>query len=197
MGVDVYRFSISWSRILPQGTGDVNPEGINFYNNVINELVENGIDPCVTLFHFDLPTALQEAYNGFLDSRIVDDFKNYADICFKNFGDRVKRWTTINEPSIFVEYGHKMGLSVPDDPTKYPYIATHNIILSQAAAATLYKQKYQATHGGEIGITVSTVWFEPHSKSIADKDAAARAFSFSVGWLVRVCLFFADSRSEI
>ncbi|OVA11631.1 Glycoside hydrolase [Macleaya cordata] len=189
MGMDVYRFSISWSRILPNGSGDINQDGIDFYNNLIDELVANGIEPCVTLFHFDLPTALQTAYNGFLDRRIVDDFKNYADICFKYFGDRVKRWATINEPSVFSQYVYASELTIQDDPTTFPYIVAHNIILSHAAAATLYKQNYQATQGGEIGISVSTEWFEPYSVSLADKDAAARAFSFGVGWFLEPLVY--------
>ncbi|OVA11632.1 Glycoside hydrolase [Macleaya cordata] len=189
MGLDVYRFSISWSRILPKGNGEINQDGIDFYNKLIDELVANGIEPCVTLFHFDLPTALQKAYNGFLDVKIVDDFKNYADICFKNFGDRVKRWSTINEPSVFAEFGYKKGLPIADDPRKNPYIVTHNIILSHGAAATLYKQNYQATQGGEIGISLSSQWFEPHSVSLADRDAAARAFSFHVGWFLEPLVY--------
>ncbi|KAM7486321.1 hypothetical protein LguiA_002330 [Lonicera macranthoides] len=112
MGVDTYRFSISWSRILPDGTvrGGINQKGIDHYNNVIDELIANGITPFVTLFHFDLPGGLQNKYNGFLGSEIVSDFKNYDDVCFKYFGDRVKNWSTINEPQVFGQYLYKLGL---------------------------------------------------------------------------------------
>ncbi|XP_065637711.1 furostanol glycoside 26-O-beta-glucosidase isoform X2 [Quercus suber] len=185
MGVDAYRFSIAWLRILPKGTvsGGVNQEGIDFYNNFINELLQNGITPFVTLFHFDLPQALQDEYDGFLNRRIVDDFKNYADLCFQTFGDRVKHWTTINEPQVFGQYGYKMGSSNPNpNPTTDPYLATHHIILAHAAAAKLYKKKYQATQGGEIGISLVCQWFEPETRYHYDKDAADRAVDFLMGW---------------
>lgn len=146
MGVDSYRFSISWSRILPDGTvsGGINQQGIDFYDNLINELLQNGIAPFATLFHFDLPTALQDKYKGFLSSQIVDDFRAYADVCFQRFGDRVKFWTTINEPQTFGQEGYRVGLSDPNaNPVTDPFSATHNIILAHAAAAGLYKDNYQ------------------------------------------------------
>ncbi|KAI5390775.1 variant 5, Beta-glucosidase 12, partial [Lathyrus oleraceus] len=100
LNMDAYRFSISWSRVLPKGklSGGVNPEGIKYYNNLINELLAKGLQPYVTLFHWDVPHALEDEYGGFLRRRIVDDFRDYAELCFKEFGDRVKHWITINEP---------------------------------------------------------------------------------------------------
>ncbi|KAL7248832.1 hypothetical protein ACSBR1_011082 [Camellia fascicularis] len=103
--------------------GVFNQTCIDFYNNLIDELVANGIEPFVTLFHFDLPSALQEEYHGLLSSNFVEDFTNYADLCFKTFGDRVKHWITINEPQVFTVYGYKMSLSIPDEPSMHPYIA--------------------------------------------------------------------------
>nr|POE53697.1 furostanol glycoside 26-o-beta-glucosidase [Quercus suber] len=185
MGVDAYRFSIAWPRILPKGTvsGGVNQEGIDFYNNFINELLQNGITPFLTLFHLDLPQALQDEYDGFLNPQIVDDFKNYSDLCFQTFGDRVKHWTTINEPQDFGQYGYKMGSSNPNpNPATDPYLATHHIILAHAAAAKLYKEKYQATQGGEIGISLVCQWFEPETQYHYDKDSADRAVDFLMGW---------------
>ncbi|GMY13145.1 beta-glucosidase 13-like [Fagus crenata] len=192
MGADTYRFSISWSRILPDGTvgGGVNHEGINFYNSFINELIQNGITPFVTLFHFDLPQALQDKYKGFLSSQIVDDFKAYADICYQYFGDRVKHWTTINEPQVFGQYGYKIGMSNPNaNPVTDPYLATHHIILAHAAAAKHYKEKYQPTQEGEVGISIVTQWFEPYGDTRHDKDATERAFDFLVGWFMEPLVF--------
>ncbi|XP_050270876.1 beta-glucosidase 13-like isoform X2 [Quercus robur] len=190
MGADTYRFSISWSRILPDGTvaGGVNQEGINFYNSFINELIKNGITPFVTLFHFDLPQALQDKYEGFLSRQIVDDFKAYADICYHNFGDRVKYWTTINEPQIFGPYGYETRNPNPK-PATDPYLATHNIILAHAAAVKLYREKYQATQGGEIGVSPMVQCFEPYGDTLHDKDAAKRAFDFLVGWFMEPLVF--------
>ncbi|KAI8011179.1 Beta-glucosidase 24 [Camellia lanceoleosa] len=100
MNIENYRFSIAFPQLIPTGklSDGVNQTGIDFYNNLIDELVANGIEPFVTLFHFDLPSALQEEYHGLLSSNFVEDFTNYADLCFKTFGDRVKHWITINEP---------------------------------------------------------------------------------------------------
>ena len=92
-----YRFSISWSRIFPKGKGEINPEGVLHYNDLINSLVANGINPVVTLYHWDLPQSLEEEYKGWLDSRIVNDFVAYAEACFALYGDRVKMWITLNE----------------------------------------------------------------------------------------------------
>ncbi|KAL3526310.1 hypothetical protein ACH5RR_010966 [Cinchona calisaya] len=191
MGADTYRFSISWTRILPDGTvsGGINQEGIDFYNNFINELIKNGITPFVTLFHFDLPTALQNKYNGFLDSRIADDFKAYADICFKNFGDRVKYWLTINEPQVFAQYGYVQGLKIPDDRVKYPFLAMHNIILAHASAFKHYKENYQPTQKGEIGMSLVTEWFLPSDESRPNRAAAERAFDFLTGWILEPLVY--------
>ncbi|BBG96242.1 beta glucosidase 13 [Prunus dulcis] len=111
MGWDAYRFSISWSRILPTGmlSGGVNQEGIKYYNNLINELVANGIKPFVTIFHWDLPQGIEDAYGGFLSPKSVDDFRDYAEICFREFGDRVKHWITLNEPHTFSNAGYTSG----------------------------------------------------------------------------------------
>ncbi|XP_059645352.1 beta-glucosidase 13-like isoform X2 [Cornus florida] len=192
MGVDTYRFSISWSRILPDGTvsGGINHEGIDFYNNFIHELIRNGITPFVTLFHFDLPTALQNKYKGFLNSQIVDDFKAYADLCFQTFGDRVKHWSTINEPQVYGLYGYQIGMDNPNANTATdPFLATHNILLAHAHAAKLYKQTYQPIQKGEIGISLVTQWFEPHTDTRQDKDASERALDFLVGWFMDPLVF--------
>ncbi|XP_027923148.1 cyanogenic beta-glucosidase-like [Vigna unguiculata] len=111
MNLDSYRFSISWSRILPNGklSRGINQEGIDYYNNVINEQLANGIKPLVTLFHCDLPQALEDEYGGFLSPLIFKDFRDYADVCFKAFGDRVKHWVTLNEPWTYNINGYANG----------------------------------------------------------------------------------------
>ncbi|THU49767.1 hypothetical protein C4D60_Mb06t13000 [Musa balbisiana] len=185
MGLDSYRFSISWSRILPKGTllGGVNPEEIKYYNNLINELLKNGIRPFVTLFHWDVPQALEDAYGGFQDHEIVNDFKDFASICFEEFGDRVEHWITLNEPWSFSSMGYTFGRHAPGrcsswygctvgDSSTEPYTVTHNLILAHAEVVKPYKEKFQATQKGEIGITLNSMWYEPYSKSHHDKEAA-------------------------
>lgn len=186
MNIENYRFSIAWPRLIPTGklSDGVNQTGIDFYNNLIDELVANGIEPFVTLFHFDLPSALQEEYHGLLSSNFVEDFTNYGDLCFKTFGDRVKHWITINEPQVFAVYGYKMSLSIPDEPSTHPYIAAHNIILAHASAVKAYRDSHQPTQKGEIGISVSAQWFLPLGVTPADKHAAQRAWDFMTGWFL-------------
>ncbi|XAR48161.1 Beta-glucosidase [Bertholletia excelsa] len=142
---NAYRFSIAWPRLLPTGklSGGINRQGINFYNNLIDELVANEIKPFVTLFHFDLPVALQKEYNGLLSPKFVEDYTAFADLCFKTFGDRVQHWLTMNEPQVFGENGYRLNLSISDDPARYPYIAAHHIILAHASAAKVYRERYQ------------------------------------------------------
>ncbi|XP_059634684.1 raucaffricine-O-beta-D-glucosidase-like [Cornus florida] len=195
MGLDAYRISISWPRLLPTGrlSGGVNKEGINYYNNLIDELLANGIRPFVTLFHWDLPQALEDEYGGFLSSKIVHDFIEYAELCFWEFGDRVKHWITLNEPWSFSVDGYVNGTiapgrgssSSPGDPGREPYLVSHHQLLAHAAAVELYRQKFKATQNGIIGITLVTDWYEPLSEtSDSDKKAAERAFDFAFGWFM-------------
>ncbi|MCH95304.1 beta-glucosidase 12-like, partial [Trifolium medium] len=127
--------------------------------------------PFVTLFHFDLPQALQDEYNGFLSPDIINDFRNYAELCFKEFGDRVKHWITLNEPHSHSTLG-----------TKVPYMTSHNQLLAHAAAVKLYRTKYQDSQNGSIGITLNSLWFLPFSNDILDHQAAQRALDFMFGW---------------
>ncbi|XP_051136954.1 beta-glucosidase 13-like [Andrographis paniculata] len=115
MGLDAYRFSISWSRVLPQGKINlgVNQEGIDFYNKMIDSLIDKGIEPFATLSHFDLPDYLQKEYGGLLSENFVKDFYDYAEFCFWHFGDRIKKWATFNEPYISCYYGYVNGLMPP------------------------------------------------------------------------------------
>ncbi|KAI4324287.1 hypothetical protein L6164_023838 [Bauhinia variegata] len=199
MNLDAYRFSISWSRILPKGklSGGINQEGIKYYNNLIDNLVANGIQPFVTIFHWDIPQALEDEYGGFLSHRIVKDFQDYADICFKEFGDRVKHWITLNEPWTYSDGGYANGVLAPGrcsawqglnctggDSGTEPYIVAHNLLLAHAAAVQLYRTKYKASQKGVIGITLISYWFVPFSNNKLDKDAARRAIDFMFGWFM-------------
>ncbi|KAI4295869.1 hypothetical protein L6164_035867 [Bauhinia variegata] len=197
IGVNSYRFSISWARILPKGRfGKINKAGVDYYNRLINALVQRGIEPFVTLTHFDIPNELEYRYGSWLCPKIQEDFEYYADICFKQFGDRVKYWVTLNEPNVAVIRGYVTGIWPPSrcsgsfgncnngDSEKEPFIAAHNLILSHAAAVNLYRTKYQKRQGGRIGIAMNALWFEPYSNSSEDKLAAERAQSFYMNWFL-------------
>ncbi|XP_050284263.1 beta-glucosidase 17-like isoform X2 [Quercus robur] len=170
----------------------VNEQGVKFYNELINELLYKGIQPCI--FHWDTPQALEDEYDGFLSIDIVNDYHDYADFCFKEFGDRVKLWTTFNEPNTFSSEGYETGTIAPGRCSSYvgnctfgnsgiePYMVAHHILLSHATAVKLYRKKYQASQMGEIGITVSTFWMVPKYQTIASSKAASRALDFAFGW---------------
>ncbi|XP_048591617.1 beta-glucosidase 16-like [Brassica napus] len=204
IGFDAYRFSISWSRILPCGDlkGGINQAGIDYYNNLINHLLSKGVKPYVTIFHWDLPEALQHTYGGFLGAEIVNDFRDYAELCFQKFGDRVKHWTTLNEPFSVVHNGFTTGQDAPGrcssftnpnctggDGAREPYIVGHNFLLAHGAAVKIYREKYQAIQKGEIGIALNTVWHYPYSDSYADKLAAARATAFTFNYFLEPIVY--------
>ncbi|KAH7676632.1 Beta-glucosidase protein [Dioscorea alata] len=201
-GLEAYKFSISWSRLIPNGRGEVNPKGLDYYNNLINELIEKGIQPHVMLYHHDLPQALEDEYNGWLSSRIVNDFTAYADVCFTEFGDRVSHWTTMAEVNI-IGVSFDNGLFPPQrcsypfgvtnctagNSSTEPYIAVHNALLAHASIFHLYKTKYQAIQHGWIGLNVYTAWYTPCSDSKADIQATKRVRDFELGWIVDPLVF--------
>ncbi|XP_057755734.1 hydroxyisourate hydrolase-like [Arachis stenosperma] len=157
-GLDAYRLSISWSRLIPNGRGLINPKGLKFYNNLINELISSGIQPHVTLHNYDLPQALKDEYGGWISPKIIRDFINYAEVCFREFGDRVLYWNTMNEPNVFTIGGYDQGTTPPTrysppffqkynssrgDSITEPYLAVHHILLSHSSVVRLYRRKYK------------------------------------------------------
>ncbi|KAG6630015.1 hypothetical protein CIPAW_14G125400, partial [Carya illinoinensis] len=199
MGADAYRFSISWPRLIPTGkiSKGVNREGIKYYNNLINELLSKGLKPFVTIYHWDIPQALDDEYGGFLSDKVVEDFGDFADLCFREFGDRVKHWITLNEPWTYSNGGYAQGTLAPFRCSSWyspnctggnsaiePYLVSHHLLLAHAAAVEVFKQKYQAVQKGVIGITHVCHWMVPYTNSKQDVDAASRALDFMFGWFM-------------
>ncbi|KAJ0976995.1 hypothetical protein J5N97_012469 [Dioscorea zingiberensis] len=194
MNMDAYRFSISWSRILPTGSlkGGINHDGIKHYHKLIDDLHANGIKPYVTLFHWDLPQGLQD-HGGFANRQTVSDFKDFCNICFHEFGDKVKHWITLNEPWHYSTNGHGRGTDAPGRCSPIfgcsagnslcePYTVTHNLILAHGEAVRLYKEKYQANQRGQIGITLDCFWYTPYNDMYQHKEAVNRLLDFNFGW---------------
>ena len=149
-GVNGIRISISWTRILPEGKGKVNPKGIAYYNDLIDECIRQGVEPFVTLHHFDTPLSFFQ--NGhWLNRDLIDYFVDYAKICFEAFGDRVKKWATFNEPWSIAQNGYIAGNFPPNEQFQIPKAVQilHNLMVAHARALNLYKSMNLP---GEIGI---------------------------------------------
>lgn len=190
-----YRFSISWSRLLPRGLyeseNDVNRKGVDFYNRLIDGLLARGIEPYVTLYHWDLPLALDLEYDGWLNKEtVVPAFEKYAKLCFQTYGDRVKHWITLNEPWCCAFLGYETGEHAPGRkmrPSREPYTAAHSLLLAHARAVRLYRESFATTQRGRIGITLNSNWCEPlpcddPRRYDRHQKAAQRALEFELGW---------------
>ncbi|XP_047515316.1 myrosinase 1-like [Pieris napi] len=181
LGLDFYRFSLSWPRILPTSFSDqVNEAGLNYYNNLINEMLKYNIEPMITLYHWDLSQKLQDL-GGWTNPHIVDWFTDYARIAFEAFGDRVKFWFTINEPREVCYQGYAGASMAPlYNMSGYAeYLCAKNLLVAHAKAYHLYNNEYRPKQGGTIGIVVSATWHEPETEN--DIEAAEDANQFEWG----------------
>lgn len=142
MGLQTYRFSISWARIFPKGHGEVNPAGVKFYEELIDECLKYGIEPMITLYHWDIPQALVNEYGGWEDPKVVDDFVHYATFLFNQFKGKVKYWITINEQNIFTTFGWMTALHPPGkfDDEKMYYKVNHHVFLAHAKSVIAFKE---------------------------------------------------------
>lgn len=182
-GLKTFRFSISWTRILPTINGDINPLGVKFYNELIDLLLENGIEPFVDLFHWDLPMYIYEI-GGFLNKEIITHFTRFAKACFENFGDRVRLWSTMNEPSVFCVSPYRAKSTWPPfgvngTDTKSALLASHNAILCHYSAVKLYRSMNLE---GKIGAVIAIVPIYPKDPSGKDKLAAIYQTERVFGW---------------
>lgn len=174
LGLQGYRFSIAWARVLPEGTGRVNQKGLDFYSRLVDELLANGIEPNATLFHWDLPAALDDR-GGWLNRDIAHWFAEYAEVMFKALDGRVKRWSTINEPWVVTDGGYLHGALAPGHRSKYEApIAAHNLMRASGAAV----QAYRAAGRHEIGVVFNIEPKYPASQSAEDIAAARRAHAY-------------------
>ena len=174
LGLKAYRFSISWSRILPQGRGAVNPAGLAFYDRLVDALLARGIEPMATLFHWDLPAALDDR-GGWLNPDSADWFADYATTLFRKLDDRVKLWATLNEPWVVTDGGYLRGALAPGHRNGFEApIATHNLMRAHGKAV----QAYRAEGRQGIGLVVNLEPKYPASDGAEDRAATARAEAY-------------------
>ncbi|HYL06215.1 MAG TPA: GH1 family beta-glucosidase [Thermoanaerobaculia bacterium] len=171
LGLNAYRFSVSWSRVLPQGRGQVSSRGLDFYRRLIDSLLAHGIRPVISLYHWDLPAALDDR-GGWLNRDSAEWFADYARLLFKAFDDRVEMWATINEPWVVVDGGYLHGVLAPGHRSLFEApIVLHHLLRAHGAAV----EAYRADGRHAIGVVVNIEPKHPASDSPEDVAAAARA----------------------
>jgi beta-glucosidase len=174
LGTTAYRFSVSWSRVIPRGRGAVNPAGVDFYERLVDALLANGIEPMITLYHWDLPAALDEL-GGWLNPDIARWFADYAAVMFRKLDGRVKLWTTLNEPWVSTDAGYLHGVHAPGHRSLFEApIASHHLLLAHAEAV----RTYRAEGRHRIGLVVNLEPKYPASDDDADRFATARADAY-------------------
>ncbi|XP_050305759.1 myrosinase 1-like [Anthonomus grandis grandis] len=184
LGLDTYRFSISWSRILPNGTLNIiNQKGIDYYLNLIKALKVAGIEPIITLYHWDLPQYLH-LQGGFLNPQLVDYFEDFARLCYQQFGQYVQYWLTINELFQVCYVGYAAGSSAPGLYLEGDgvYQCSYVLLLMHARAYRVYDEEFRNKYNGQVGIVINSEWREPASDSTEDLEAQEQALQFSIGW---------------
>ena len=171
MNIPNFRFSIAWTRVLPQGTGEVNQKGINFYNRVIDKCLSVGIEPWVTLYHWDLPQALQNK-GGWENREVCDWFAEFTELCTKHFGDRVKNWMVFNEPAAFTALGYMLGIHAPGKYGLKRFLkAAHHTVLCHGIGGRIIRKNVS---NANIGTTFSCSSIDAWKDKPANIRAAKR-----------------------
>jgi len=181
LGVKVYRFSVSWPRIFPAGKGEINREGLHYYDNLINKLIEKGIEPMLTLYHWDLPQALEDQ-GGWGNRDTVDAFCQYAETVFKEFNGKVSYWQTINEPFCAAFLSNYYGVHAPGHKDLQLAVqVSHHLLLAHGRAVRLFRELGTK---GQIGTATNTTWREPFSHKPEDKEACKREIGINIDWFL-------------
>jgi beta-glucosidase len=182
LGIPNYRFSLSWSRLIPEGAGKINCKGVDFYNRVIDFCLELGIEPWITLYHWDLPYALHEK-GGWTNRDIINWFSDYVSFCIQKFGDRVKHWMVLNEPMVFSGAGYFFGVHAPGKKGLSNFLATmHHAAMCQSEGARAAKS---IRNDIKIGTTFSCSYIEPASNKNVDIIAAKKADTLLNGTFIQ------------
>uniref|UniRef100_A0A8C2QPE0 Klotho n=1 Tax=Cricetulus griseus TaxID=10029 RepID=A0A8C2QPE0_CRIGR len=188
LGVTHYRFSISWARVLPNGTvGAPNREGLRYYRRLLERLRELGVQPVVTLYHWDLPQRLQDAYGGWANRALADHFRDYAELCFRHFGGQVKYWITIDNPYVVAWHGYATGRLAPGvrGSSRLGYLVAHNLLLAHAKVWHLYNTSFRPTQGGQVSIALSSHWISPRRMTDHNIRECQKSLDFVLGWFAK------------
>jgi len=181
MGLKAYRFSVSWPRVFPKGSGAVNPAGLDFYDRLVDALMEANIEPFLTLYHWDLPQSLQDK-GGWPSRIVVNAFSEYADLVSRKLGDRVKHWITLNEPHVSAFIGYYQGLHAPGHTDIHEAVAaSHHLLLSHGLAVPIIRNNCP---DARVGITLNMHPQTPASSSAADHAAAWREDGIVNRWFL-------------
>ena len=171
LNFDNFRFSFSWPRILPNGTGQINEKGIDFYNRLIDASLELGIEPWAMLYHWDLPQKLEDQ-GGWSNRDMIGWFSEYADLCSRKFGDRIRHWMVLNEPASFTTLGYLSGMHAPQQSGIAKFLSSvHHACLCQAAGGRIIRNNVKNSH---VGTSFSCAFTEPQKKSARHHRASQR-----------------------
>lgn len=181
LGIDTYRFSVAWPRILPDGDGEVNREGIEFYHKFVDALLEAGIEPFCTLYHWDLPQALQDV-GGWENRRTIDAFVKYAEIIFREFSGKIKFWLTFNEPWCIAFLSNLEGKHAPGkQDLQVALNVGHHVLVAHGLTVKLFREMKLE---GQIGIAPNVAWAVPYSKRPEDRAACNRNIEVYADWFL-------------
>jgi beta-glucosidase len=185
MNFNVFRFSLSWPRILPEGTGTINPKGLDFYHKVIDKCLSVGIEPWITIYHWDMPEVL-EAQGGWANRKIIDWFSEYTDVVTKEFGSKVKNWMVMNEQLSFTGNGYMEGVFAPGRKSLKAFMkSVHYSVLANAEGGRIIRRNIPDAN---IGTTFANTWVEPIDDKEKNIKAAARMDAIMNRLFIEPCL---------
>ncbi|OCT96779.1 beta-klotho [Xenopus laevis] len=187
LGVNFYHFSLSWPRLFPEGSGAPSENGVQYYNNVIDSLISNKLVPVITLYHWDLPVAIQERYGGWPNHTVTQLFHDYAKFCFHKFGDRVKYWITMHNPYLIAWHGYGTGLHAPWqkwDMQKISLVA-HNLIKAHAMVWHTYNTHFRPLQKGYLSVTLGSHWVKPANTSRGTIEQSQESIEAVLGWFAK------------
>ncbi|XP_054830414.1 klotho [Eublepharis macularius] len=187
LGVSHYRFSLAWARLLPNGTAPANAAAVRYYARLLAGLRARGVEPVVTLYHWDLPQRLQDALGGWQSPALVERFRDYAELCFRHFGAHVRYWLTIDNPYVVAWHGYATGRLPPGvrGGREAGYRAAHNLLKAHAKVWHLYNNHFRATQRGQVSIALSSHWIEPQKMTGEDIMSCQKSLDFVLGWFAK------------